>query len=205
MKTQRQDKTSLILHGHFYQPPRENPQTGIIGKQLTATPFSDWNERIHADCYRANSLSRYLSGMRRVLSLTNNYAYLSFNFGPTLLSWMEQQHEETYQHILEADKQSRARLGFGNAIAQAYNHTILPLCTEEDAKLQIRWGLEDFEQRFSRKAEGIWLPETAINPTVIDILAEEGISYVILSPWQCKAIEDKEKGYVDLRGHSAPY
>jgi hypothetical protein len=205
MKTNKRDTTSLILHGHFYQPPRENPQTGLIGKQLTASPFPDWNERIHADCYKANSLSRYLSGVRRILSLTNNYAYLSFNFGPTLLSWMEKYHRNTYRLILEADKQSKERLGFGNAIAQAYNHTILPLCTEEDARVQIRWGLEDFAQRFSRKADGIWLPETAISPMVIDILAEEGVSYVILSPWQCRAIEDKEKGRVDLEGRGAPY
>lgn len=205
MKTNKPDKTSLILHGHFYQPPRENPQTGLIGKQLTASPFPDWNERIHADCYKANSLSRYLSGVRRILSLTNNYTYLSFNFGPTLLSWMEKYHQNTYQLILEADRLSKERLGFGNAIAQAYNHTILPLCTEEDARVQIRWGLEDFSRRFSRKADGIWLPETAINPMVIDILAEEGVSYVILSPWQCKAIEDKKKGRIELEGRAAPY
>ncbi len=205
MKTQKEDKTSLILHGHFYQPPRENPQTGLIGKQLTANPYDDWNERIHADCYRANSLSRYLSGVRRILSLTNNYAYLSFNFGPTLLSWMERYHENTYQLILEADRLSRDRLGHGNAIAQAYNHSILPLCTESDARIQIRWGLQDFEQRFGRKAEGIWLPETAINSTVIDILAEEGVSFVILSPWQCRAIQGEDGNVHELEGKPAPY
>ena len=171
MKTMQQEKTSLILHGHFYQPPRENPQTGIIGKQLSAGPYPDWNERIHADCYSANSHSRYLSAFRRILSMTNNYEYLSFNFGPTLLSWMQKEHPETYNLILEADRHSVERLGYGNAIAQAFNHSILPLCTKEDARTQILWGLDDFSRRFGRDAKGLWLSETAINPMVVDLLA----------------------------------
>jgi hypothetical protein len=205
MKTQKQEKTSLILHGHFYQPPRENPRTGIIGKQLSASPFPDWNERIHADCYSANSHSRYLSGVRRILSMTNNYAYISFNFGPTLLSWMEKRHPNTYALILEADKQSKQRLGHGNAIAQAYNHSILPLATEADAKDQILWGLDDFSRRFGRDAEGLWLPETAISPMVTDLLGDAGVKYVILSPWQCKALQSEDGQRIDLNGKPAPY
>jgi hypothetical protein len=205
MKTPIPEKTSLIFHGHFYQPPRENPRTGLIGKQLTASPFPDWNERINTDCYGANSHSRYLSGVRRILSMTNNYAYINFNFGPTLLTWIEKHHHHTYASILEADKLSIKRLGAGNAIAQAYNHSILPLCTKEDARTQILWGLDDFSRRFGRDAQGMWLPETAINPQVIDLLAESGIKFVVLSPWQCKAIGEKGKEMVQLQGKPAPY
>lgn len=205
MKTQQQEKTSLILHGHFYQPPRENPQTGIIGRQLSASPYPDWNERIQADCYDANSHSRYLSAFRRILSMTNNYASISFNFGPTLLSWMQKQHPQTYQLILEADRQSVARLGYGNAIAQAFNHSILPLCTKEDARNQILWGLDDFNRRFGRDAQGLWLSETAINPMVVDLLGECGVTFVILSPWQCRAISKDESSIEELHGRPAPF
>lgn len=197
--------TDLILHGHFYQPPRENPRTGIIGKQSSAAPFQDWNERIFADCYSANVKSRYLSGVRRILSLTNNYEYISFNFGPTLLSWISREHPETYELIIEADKKSVLRLGHGNAIAQGFNHSILPLCNEADASIQIGWGLADFSKRFGRDAEGMWLPETAINPMVIDILAGFGIKFVVLSPWQCKSIENDAGELIDLQGKPAPY
>ncbi len=205
MKTQHKEKTSLIFHGHFYQPPRENPHTGIIGKQLSALPYSDWNERIQADCYNANTHSRYLSGVRRILSMTNNYEYLSFNFGPTLLSWMQKNHPYTYELILDADARSEQRLGYGNAIAQAYNHSILPLCTKEDAKTQILWGLDDFSHRFKREALGLWLPETAINKNVVDLLAQSGVRYVILSPWQCRSIKESGKPIASLGGKPAPY
>lgn len=197
--------TDLILHGHFYQPPRENPRTGIIGKQLSASPYMDWNERIYFDCYNANAHSRYLSGVRRILSMTNNYEYISFNFGPTLLSWLASMHPETYNLIIEADKKSVERLGHGNAMAQSFNHTILPLCTEEEARAQIVWGMKDFSLRFGREAEGMWMPETAINPMVIDLLSEYGIKFVVLSPWQCKSVENKKGEMVDLKGRSAPY
>ncbi|MDT4762910.1 DUF3536 domain-containing protein [Sphaerochaeta sp. PS] len=197
--------SDLILHGHFYQPPRENPRTGIIGKQLSATPYPDWNERIYADCYNANAHSRYLSGVRRIVSMTNNYEYISFNFGPTLLSWLKRNHPDTHDSIIQADKKSVERLGHGNAMAQSFNHSILPLCTEAEARAQIAWGLKDFSLRFGREAEGMWLPETGINPMVIDLLAEYGLSFVILSPWQCKSIEDENGQMVDLAGKSAPY
>ena len=137
--------------------------------------------------------------------MTNNYEYISFNFGPTLLSWMEKRHPNTYSLILDADKQSKKRLGHGNAIAQGYNHSILPLATRADAKDQILWGLDDFSRRFGRDAEGLWLPETAINPMVIDLLGEAGVQYVILSPWQCKALKTDKGHQVELNGKPAPY
>jgi len=197
--------TDLILHGHFYQPPRENPRTGIIEKQLSSSPYPDWNERIYSDCYNANVHSRYLSGVRRILSMTNNYEYISFNFGPTLLSWLERKHPDTYSLIIEADRKSVKRLGHGNAMAQSFNHTILALCTEAEARAQIAWGLKDFSLRFGREAEGMWLPETGINAKVIDLLSEYGLKFVILSPWQCKSVEDENGKMVVLNGKSAPY
>src|SRR6478672_8422541 len=153
---------ALIVHGHFYQPPRENPWTGIIEEQPSAAPFHDWNERIHAECYGPNSaVTSEVQWQSRVI---NNYANISFNFGPTLLSWLEQHHHDTYERICEADRESLTRhAGHGNAIAQAYGHAILPLCNERDLRTQIRWGLADFRYRFGRDAESLWLPETACN------------------------------------------
>jgi hypothetical protein len=204
-KDRTKQPTPLILHGHFYQPPRENPRTGIIHKQLSASPYSDWNELITTDCYRANCHSRYLTGDGSVLSLTNNYEWISHNFGPTLLSWMEANHKRTYELIISADRLSVQRLGHGNAIAQAYNHTILPLANRRDAMTQILWGLDDFNRRYGRHSEGIWLPETAINPMVIDLLSEAGVKFVILSPWQCRSIEGTANRQVMLGGRPAPY
>ena len=160
--------TALVIHGHFYQPPRENPWTGEIDAEPTAAPFHDWNERIHAECYAPN---------------INNYPHISFNFGPTLLSWLESHHRDTYNKILEADRISAAkRSGHGNAIAQAYGHAILPLCNERDRLTQVVWGLADFRFRFGREAEALWLPETAANDDVLSLLIEQGMRYVILSP-----------------------
>ncbi len=198
-------KTPLILHGHFYQPPRENPRTGIINKQLSANPWEDWNALITADCYRANCHSRYLDAYGSIVSLSNNYETLSFNFGPTLLTWLKANDRESYEMIIEADKASVRRLGHGNAIAQVYNHSILPLATREDARTQILWGLDDFNRRFGREAEGIWLSETAINGMVIDLLAEEGVRFVILSPWQCRSVDRESRKLVSLDGKPAPY
>jgi hypothetical protein len=205
MNTKTDKKTNIILHGHFYQPPRENPRTGIIGKQLSAKPYDNWNERVYADCYSANVNSRYLSGVRRILSVTNNFEYISFNFGATLLSWINEKHPDMLERIVDADKKSLARLGHGNAIAQGFNHSILPLCTQEDAKIQIAWGLEDFKTRFGRDSEGLWLPEAAINPMVVDLLFDFGIKFVILSPWQCKSIESENGTMLDLNGIAPPY
>ena len=199
-------KTSLILHGHFYQPPRENPFTGIIEKQVSAAPYMDWNERIYHDCYEANAHSRYLSPSSRIVSLTNNYSYISFNFGHTLLSWLQQYHPAIHEMIMQADRESIARLGHGNAMAQSFNHTILPLDTIEDARLQISWGIDDFISRYKRDPEGMWLPEAAINENVIDLLAEAGIKFVVLSPWQCRAVENPDTHQMEeLSGKPAPY
>ena len=198
-------KTSLILHGHFYQPPRENPKTGIISKQPSASPWVDWNERIYDSCYAANLSSRYLDYSGRIVSLTNNYAYLSFNFGPTLLSWLDNNHPEVVDGLREADRDSIKRLGHGNAIPQGFNHSILPLDKEENAKLQIAWGIEDFQYHFQRDPEGMWLPECGVNDTVIDLLSEAGIKFIILSPWQCQKVETDDGKMVDLGSNPAPY
>src|SRR5262245_54469903 len=149
---------ALIFHGHFYQPPRENPWTGEVEQEVSAAPFHDWNERIHAECYGPNAAARVGD------HIVNNYAKISFNFGPTLLSWMEKHHPETYHRIVAADKDSlAARARHGNAIAQAYGHAILPLCNERDRLTQVVWGLADFRHRFEREPESMWLPETACN------------------------------------------
>ena len=198
-------KTSLILHGHFYQPPRENPKTGIIPKQPSASPWMDWNEKIYDSCYKANTSSRYLDYAGRILSLTNNYAYISFNFGPTLLSWLDNNHPEVVDSLREADRDSINRLGHGNAIPQGFNHTILPLDKEENARLQIAWGIEDFQYHFNRDPEGMWLPECAVNETVIDLLSQAGIKFIILSPWQCNAVENEEGKIIELGSNPAPY
>ena len=199
------ERTALILHGHFYQPPRENPFTGIIEKQVSASPYMDWNERIYHDCYEANAHSRYLSPSSRIISLTNNYSYISFNFGHTLLSWLQEYHPAVHEMIVQADRDSIARLGHGNAMAQSFNHTILPLDKPEDARLQIMWGVEDFISRYGRTPEGMWLPECGVNDKVIDMLAEAGIRFVVLSPWQCRAVEDEKGRMMPLAGKPAPY
>ena len=143
-------KTSLILHGHFYQPPRENPYTGIIEKQPSAAPFDNWNERICHEWYGANAFSRYLGPDGRIESLTNNYSYLSFNFGHTIMTWLKDKHPIFHDMIVEADRESVRRLGHGNGMAMGYNHTILPLDRVSDAKRQVEWGIEDFIYRFGR-------------------------------------------------------
>ncbi len=205
MEKKENKPTKLIIHGHFYQPPREDPLVDIIPKQPSAKPYSDWNEKIFDDCYRANAFSRYLNQHGQIEEIINNYQYLSFNFGPTLLKWIAQYHHQTYLKILEADRLSLERLGHGNAIAQAFNHTILPLNSIEDMRTQIIWGINDFEATYNRPSEGLWLPETAINSDVIDILAEEGIKYVILSPYQCRAIEGENSTWIEVNGESVPY
>jgi hypothetical protein len=181
-------KNHLILHGHFYQPPREDPWTGIVPQQPGAKPFHDWNSRITRECYAANSASRFLRYDGRIEDIVNNYEFLSFNFGPTLLGWLESNAPNVYGRIIEADHSSRLRLGHGNAIAQSYNHTILPLDDPEDALIQIRWGLEDFRHRFGRNPEGMWLPECGINRDIARLLAREGVEFVILAPWQGDAV-----------------
>ena len=179
------EKTALIVHGHFYQPPRENPWTHSIERQPGARPFDNWNERIHAECYRPNAFARVVDAYGRVERIVNNYARISFNFGPTLFTWLEHQYPATYARIIEADRTSALeRGGHGNAIAQAYHHAILPLCRERDRLTEIRWGVADFRQRFKREPESIWLPETACDDATLGALIDEGLAYVILSPFQ---------------------
>ncbi len=181
--------TALIIHGHFYQPPRENPWTNTIEQQLGARPFHNWNERIHRECYRPNAYARVIDSRGFVERVVNNYANISFNFGPTLISWLEEEHPETYARIIEADRTStRKHAGHGNAIAQGYHHAILPLCNERDRRTEIRWGLFDFRHRFGRAAESLWLPETAANDATLGALIDAGLKFVILSPHQAERV-----------------
>ncbi|NTV48700.1 MAG: DUF3536 domain-containing protein [Geobacteraceae bacterium] len=175
----------LCVHGHFYQPPRENPWLESVEIQDSAYPYHDWNERITAECYAPNTASRYLDGEGRITGIISNYARISFNFGPTLLSWMEKYSHDTYQAILAADRQSIDwRSGHGAALAQVYNHIIMPLATRRDKQTQVRWGISDFEHRFQRFPEGMWLAETAVDTETLEVLAEEGISFTILASHQ---------------------
>ena len=175
----------ICIHGHFYQPPRENPWLEAVETQASAHPYHDWNERITAECYAPNAASRILDSRDRITKIVNNYASISFNFGPTLLSWLEQREPETYAAIVDADRMSRERFtGHGNALAQAYNHMILPLANARDKATQVRWGVRDFEARFARKPEGMWLPETAVDIDSLEALADEGVTFTILEPGQ---------------------
>lgn len=175
----------VCVHGHFYQPPRENPWLEAIEIQDSAFPYHDWNSRVTAECYGPNSASRILDGEQRILDIVSNYAKMSFNFGPTLLSWMEKEAPDVYQAILEADRQSlKHRSGHGAAIAQSYNHMIMPLASRRDKQTQVIWGIRDFERRFKRFPEGMWLAEAAVDSETLDILAEQGIKYTILAPHQ---------------------
>ncbi len=179
----------VCIHGHFYQPPRENPWLEAIEIQDSAHPYHDWNERVAAECYSPNSASRILDGGQRILDITSNYENMSFNFGPTLLSWMETFAPETYQGILDADRKSmELRSGHGNAIAQAYNHLIMPLANARDKRTQIIWGIRDFEHRFRRFPEGMWLPETAVDTETLELLADAGILFTVLAPHQASRI-----------------
>ncbi len=179
----------LCIHCHFYQPPRENPWLEAVEIQDSAYPYHDWNERITAECYAPNSAARILDGEGHIVKIVNNYSRISFNFGPTLLSWMEDNAPHTYAKILEADRESQQLFsGHGSAIAQAYNHTILPLATRRDKYTQVLWGIRDFEHRFGRFPEGMWLPETAVDLETLEVLAEFGIRFTILAPHQARQV-----------------
>ncbi len=179
----------ICIHGHFYQPPRENPWLDDVELQDSAYPYHDWNERITAECYAPNTSSRILDDEGIIVDIVNNYSGMSFNFGPTLLSWLERHKPDTYQAILDADRKSReAFSGHGSAIAQVYNHLIMPLADTRDKRTQILWGLKDFEYRFARKAEGMWLAETAVDLETLDIMAEYGILFTILAPHQAHLV-----------------
>jgi len=175
----------ICVHGHFYQPPRENPWLETVEIQDSAAPYHDWNDRITAECYAPNGASRIQNKKNEIIRIVNNYSRMSFNFGPTLLSWLEEFAPRTYRMILEADVASSQRYsGHGSAVAQVYNHIIMPLASERDARTQIRWGIADFEHRFGRRPEGMWLAETAVSRNVLDLMAQEGIKFTILAPHQ---------------------
>ncbi len=177
----------MVVHGHFYQPPRENPYLEAIVRQPSAAPCHDWNERVYRECYRPNAFARIFNDSGAIVGLVNNFEWMSFNTGPTLLSWLEQFDPATYARILEGDRRSCDRLdGHGNAIAQIYNHIIMPLANRRDKQTQVRWGLADFRSRFGRAPEGIWLAETAVDYETLDVLIEEGIQFAIFAPSQAR-------------------
>ncbi len=179
----------LCVHAHFYQPPRENPWLESIEVQDSAYPYHDWNERVTAECYAPNAEARILNGDGRIKTIFNNYAKISFNFGPTLLSWMEKATPEIYATIQASDHESRPQhSGHGSAMAQAYNHAIMPLANARDKKTQVIWGIADFKHRFGRAPEGMWLPEAAVDLESLDALAQNGILFTILSPYSAKRV-----------------
>ncbi|MFH1038855.1 MAG: DUF3536 domain-containing protein [PVC group bacterium] len=196
----------ICIHGHFYQLPRENPWLEVVEAEESAYPFHDWNERINVECYAPNTASRVLDRQQQIIDIVNNYSKISFNFGPTLLAWMEKKSPWTYREILEADWESRRQFsGHGSALAQAYNHLIMPLANGRDKRTQIIWGIQDFQRRFKRQPEGMWLPETAVNTETLEVLAGCGILFTILAPSQARRVraigspnwESVEGGRVD--------
>ncbi len=197
----------ICIHGHFYQPPRENAWLETVEKQDSAAPFHDWNARINFECYAPNTAARIKEG-DEIIKIVNNYRKISFNFGPTLLSWMEQADKDTYDSIVRADKMSRKKFGgHGSAVGQAYSHMILPLANQKDKDTQVIWGIKDFESRFGRKPKGMWLAETAADTESLETLVRHGIEYTILAPRQAKSIrkigeehwQDLEHASIDPR------
>ncbi len=179
----------ICIHGHFYQPPRENPWLNEIETEISAQPFKNWNVRITRECYGPNAYARILNDKGLIIKLVNNYEKISFNFGPTLISWIEKNYPKLYHKILEADKISQEyNNGHGNAIAQIYNHIIMPLATREEKEIEIIWGIKDFIHRFNRNPEGLWLSETAVDLETIEILIQNNIKFIILSPTQVKKV-----------------
>lgn len=196
----------VCVHGHFYQPPRENPWLEEVELQESAYPYHDWNDRITAECYAPNTASRIFDSEKRIIDIVNNYSRMSFNFGPSLLSWMERHRPDVYEALLEADRIGRERFsGHGGAVAQVYNHMIMPLANRRDKATQVIWGIRDFSKRFARPPEGMWLPETAVDIPSLEVLAQQGVSFTILAPHQAartrplggKEWRDVQGGHVD--------
>ncbi|MCR9160565.1 MAG: DUF3536 domain-containing protein [Nannocystaceae bacterium] len=191
----------VCIHGHFYQPPRENPWLETVEQQESADPFHDWNERITAECYGPNAWARILDAHGYIDSIVSNYERISFNFGPTLLAWMERETPAAYAAILAAEEASRARYGgHSSALAQAYNHSILPLCNEADRRTQIRWGIADYTHRFGHAPRGMWLPETAVDTPTLEALAEQGIEFTLLAPHQAARVRAPGEDWRDVTG-----
>ena len=192
----------LCIHGHFYQPPRENPWLEAVELQDSAQPYHDWNERVTAECYAPNAHARFLGSDGRIERIINNYSRISFNFGPTLLSWMKEKAPDIHEAIVQADRESQQRFGgHGSALAQCYNHIIMPLANRRDKHTQVLWGIRDFESRFGRPPEGMWLPETAADNESLAVLAELGIRFTILSPYQASRVRSLKGGnWRDVNG-----
>ncbi|MGA8230271.1 MAG: DUF3536 domain-containing protein [Candidatus Acidiferrales bacterium] len=192
----------VCVHGHFYQPPRENPWLEAIELQDSAYPYHDWNERITAECYAPNAASRILDAQQKIARMVNNYGIISFNFGPTLLSWLEAKSPQTLASIREADARSAEKFGgHGSAMAQAYHHMIMPLANRRDKSTQVKWGLADFRYRFGREPEGMWLPETAVDTETLEVLAENGIKFTVLAPRQASRVRRiKSRSWKDVSG-----
>ena len=185
---------AICVHGHFYQPPRENPWLETVEAQDSAAPYHDWNDRITAECYAPNAAARIVDQQNQIIRILNNYSRMSFNFGPTLLSWLNENARRVHDGIVQADHLSQNRFsGHGSAMAQVYNHVILPLSNTRDKITQIRWGIADFRHRFGRLPEGMWLPETAVDLESLDLLAQNGIRFVVLAPHQCARIRPLPK------------
>jgi alpha-amylase/alpha-mannosidase (GH57 family) len=178
----------ICIHGHFYQPPRENAWLERIERQESARPFHDWNARIEAECYGPNARAKILDSEEHLVSLNNNFERISYNVGPTLLSWLEAKAPKTYARIIAADAASAKAMGRGSAMAQAHGHIIMPLANERDRRTQVRWGIADFKRRFGRMPEGMWLPETAACTNSLRALAEEGILFTVLAPSQVSTV-----------------
>jgi alpha-amylase/alpha-mannosidase (GH57 family) len=190
-------KKFICIHGHFYQPPRENPWLETVETQDSAAPYHDWNERVCAECYAPNGAARILNEKKQITRILNNYARMSFNFGPTLLSWLKENAPRTYRMILNGERRSRASYGgHSSAMAQVYNHIIMPLASERDRITQIRWGIADYQSHYGSPPEGMWLAETAADTATLELLAEHGIKFTLLAPHQCKRIRPLKEGAV---------
>ncbi len=190
-----ENKRFICIHGHFYQPPRENPWLETVETQDSAAPYHDWNERVCAECYAPNGAARLVNAENRIIRIVNNYAHINFDFGPTLLSWLKENAPRTYRMILDGERRSRKFLGgHSSAMAQGYNHIILPLASKRDRLTQVRWGIADYVSHFGEKPEGMWLPETAVNHQTLEILASHGVKFTVLAPHQCQRIRPLKSG-----------
>jgi alpha-amylase/alpha-mannosidase (GH57 family) len=178
----------VCIHGHFYQPPRENPWLEAVEPQPSAHPYRDWNERVTAECYRPNTAARVVDNSNHIIQIVDNYQRMSFNVGPTLMAWLEEHARDVYDALIAADRASLARFdGHGSAMAQVYSHLIMPLASARDRATQVRWGIADFEHRFGRRPEGMWLPECAVDTPSLEALAAERMQFAVLAPHQAKA------------------
>ena len=195
---------TICIHGHFYQPSRENPWTGVVEREHSASPWHDWNDRITDECYRPNTAARILDGQGLIRKISSTYSRISYDFGPTLLSWLERERSPVYEDILRADARAQERFSrHGSALAHPYHHLIMPLLSRADKETEVRWGIRDFEDRFGRYPEGMWLPEMAVDLETLDVLADHGILFTLLSPHQgCRVRHVRDEDWTDTPGGS---